>query len=134
MTTELIEKINSQVDSWNEGIFVQPTGIPTYIKEHVIYLRWEVGRYAGGSCWGGRARWYEGDGEPDSWKTLDLVLENLFPNISYSQYKKLITLEYRCDGDDLNEYEYYGNSTEYACKYIILSELENFIANETLQN
>jgi len=125
MTQKEIEDINKNCPS-DQGIFVEPYGIPVDIKEPVIYSRYETGGYHGGSCWGGEARWYENEVPQDRFKVLDLVLEKLYPNISYLQYKKIDELIHN---NEETEREYYGNSTNYKIEYIILSELELLLDN-----
>ena len=77
LTLEDIEEINNNVnDSWNEGVFVEPTYIPIHMKEPVIYMRWESGGYSGGSCWNDEvSQNYESN--KSSFTVLGLVLEKL---------------------------------------------------------
>ena len=124
MNAELIKEINEKCP-YNQGIFKEPYGIPVHIKEPVIYCRYETGGYSGGSCWGDRnPEYYSEDVPKDRFKVLDLVLEVLFPDIKYLQYKQIEELIH--DNEE-TEYEYYGNSTDWKCEYIILSELESLI-------
>lgn len=126
LTQQDTSEINSKVDLWNEGIFTEPNYIPVHIKEPVIYLRWISSGYRGGSCWGDEAVYFGGDPEPD-FKILDLVLEKIKPNISYLEYKKIEKITHT---NSETEYEYYGNSTDYNVKYIILSELYKLLEIE----
>ena len=119
LTQEQIRNINNKCP-YNQGVFFQPSGIPTDIKEHVIYSRYGTGGARGGSCWGTRAEYYTEDVPKDHFKVLDIVLEELFPNISYLQYKKIDSL---IKNNDETDREYYGNYTEWNIEYIILSDL-----------
>lgn len=125
LTAEEIKEINKNApNDWGQneqGVFLQPNGIPVEIKTHVIYMRWRTGGVSGGSCWESSdpQRYTEYEGEPE-FAVLDLVLEKLKPNISYLQYKKITSLFHT---NNETEWEYYGNCTDYDIKYIILSDL-----------
>lgn len=128
MTKQQIQDINEAVSSFNvygehdQGIFSEPNGIPSRIKEPVIYLRWHTGGVTGGSCWeNSRNKTYETSLKEPKFKCLDLVLEELKPKISFLQYREIEDLIHH---DDWSEREYYGNCTDWSIKYIILSELE----------
>jgi len=124
MTQEEIKEING-VCPYDQGIFFEPSMIPVHIKEPVIYMRWETGGVSGGSYLesSNPQRYNNYDSEP-KFKVLDLILEKLKPNITYLQYKKI---ENMIHTNEETEYEYYGNSTDWLVKYIILSELETFL-------
>ena len=124
MDLDLIKSINKKCP-YNQGIFKQPNGIPVSVKEHVVYCRYETGGYSGGSCWDDSdPQPYVEDVPKDRFKVLDIVLEELFPDIKYLQYKQIEELIK--DNED-TEMEYYGNSTDWKCEYIVLSELESLI-------
>jgi len=137
LTEEEILEINEKApyDSYNneQGVFFQPTGIPDNTKDSVVYMRWLSGGYRGGSCWGGVAAPFEGEygSEGPEFKVLDIVLEKLMPNIGYLQFKKVSALIK--DSTD-SEWEYYGNSTNYEVRYILLSELYELLETFTLNN
>jgi hypothetical protein len=123
MEKELIDKINRKCPH-DQGVFTEPYGIDVSIKEPVIYCRIETGGSHGRSCWGGELRHYTEKPPKDRMKVLDLVLEELYPDIKYLQYRDLQSLirdNYDSDCD------YYGNSTDYLIEYIVLSELEKLI-------
>lgn len=119
-----IDKINKLCsDSYNsnQGVYFQPTGVPVRIKELVIYTRYEVGGYSGGSCWDSSdPRPYTTEPPKDKFKVLDLVLKELMPNITYLQFKEIDSLIH---SEEESENEYYGNCTDYKVEYIVLSEL-----------
>lgn len=122
MTESQIRAINEK-SPYNQGIFFQPNHVPVSIKEHVIYKRTYVGGLSGGNCWDDTVPTYKKSYEGDSgeFEVLDLVLEELKPDITYLQVKKIMKLLHT---NTETEWEYYGNSSEYLVKYIILSELE----------
>lgn len=126
MDKAIIEKINLEAPE-NQGIFIEPSGVPVSIKEPVVYMRWETGGMTGGSYHEDSClRPYATDSKPP-FKVLDLVLKELKPNISYLDYKRveeLITDGY----SDTESDDYYGNSTDYDVQFIILSKLENLIS------
>lgn len=119
LTEEDIQEINGLVaDSWNEGIYTEPTYIPTNIKEPVIYTRWIKSGYKGGNCYDGKTKYFEN--EKPRFTVLDLALKKIKPEISYLQYKDIDGL---IRTNQETEEHYYGNSDDYMVEYIILSEL-----------
>jgi hypothetical protein len=58
-------------------------------------------------------------------KVLDLVLKELKPNITFLQYREIEELVRKGDGSD--DKDYYGNCTDFAFEYIVLSELINLL-------
>lgn len=120
ITKQDIEEINAVCPYNDQGIFVQPNGIPVDVKEPVIYMRWQVGGWGGGSCWGGPRYEKEKEDKP-KFKALDLVLKRIKPDITFLQYREIEDLVHTNEETDR---EYYGNSTDYKIEYIILSELE----------
>lgn len=123
MTQEQIYEINSKCPG-DQGVFFQPSMIPVDIKEHVIYTRYSTGGYSGGSCYDTKARYHESDIPENKFEVLDLVLQELKPNITFLQYKKIDKMIHTNEETDR---EYYGNSTDWKVEYIILSELEEYI-------
>ncbi len=126
LTEEKIKEINSKCPS-DQGIFREPYGIPVKIKELVIYTRYETGGYSGGSCYNdddSYARPYTIDEPKNKWEVLDIVLKELYPTVSYLQYKEITKL---IQDNEETEDEYYGNSTDWKVEYIILSDLFNLI-------
>lgn len=121
-TEEEIQEINNKVP-YEQGIFKEPYGIDTRIKEPVVYMRWVSGGMTGGSCWDGRPRPIETEGEPN-FDVLDVILKKVVPQISYLQYKEVEKL---IRESDYNDYHYYGNYDEYSVKFIVLSELEELL-------
>ncbi len=125
LTSEQIEKINNACPSSEQGIYIQPYGIPVNVKEYVIYSRWKSGGYSGGSCWdSSNPQPYENETPKDYFKVLDLVLKELMPSVTYLQYKEISALVHT---NEEIEREYYGNSTEYKIEYIVLKDLINLL-------
>lgn len=120
ITKQDIEEINKACPH-DQGVFSEPYGISISIKEPVIYMRWEVGGI-GGRGYGGE-KGYVKSGEPKPrFKALNLVLRKMKPDITFLQFgdvEDLIKAVNYSDGGN-----YYGNSSDYAIEYIILSELE----------
>jgi hypothetical protein len=84
-------------------------------------IEWVTGGITGGSCWGGEnVRSRSGELEPN-FDGLDRILEEICPNITFLQYKRIcqdIVKE-----DDYTQNEYYGNCTEYKIKYFSAEDL-----------
>jgi hypothetical protein len=87
-----------------------------------ISVNWVVGGKCGGSCWS------EGDSEmsevtphpePD-FESLDKILESVCPGVTYLQYKKLNSV---IQTSKYSDYEYYGNYTDHATKFVQLGVL-----------
>jgi len=123
-TLEEIKELNKGYGR-DEGIFLQPTNIPATIKTHVIYMRYSDGGMTGGNCWNDDApHHYSNDDRPD-FDILNDVLERVAPALTYLQYRKVEKLIE--DGWGYSEWEYYGNSTDYAVKFIVLDKLEELL-------
>ena len=125
LTKEQIDKINKVApNEWQEneqGIFIQPFGIPVHIKEPVVYMRWHTGGVSGGSCWDhSNPQPYSSNNKKPKFEVLDLVLKELCPNIYFLQFRDVEKL---IQSDSKTEYEYYGNCEEFDIEYVVLSEL-----------
>lgn len=88
--------------------------------------KWTSGGISGGSCWSTKdTEYYSVKGDPEKeLDGLDLFLSKHFPNISFIQYKRISKL---IKHDSYTQYEYYGNSTEYSCKYLLFEDLYNVL-------
>ena len=87
-------------------------------------MRYTTGGVSGGSCWdNSNPQPYTEDTIP-SFDVLDIFLKEVYPTISYLDYKKIASLIHTNEESD---YEYYGNCTDYKIEYIILSDLLNLI-------
>lgn len=124
MSPELIKEINVLCPS-DQGIFVEPNGIPTHIKEPVIYTRWIKSGFSGGGYGGEHtAQPFTSEPPENRFKILDIILEKLKPNISYLQYKKIMEL---WDENNYSVNQYYGNFDDYVIKFMPLSVLEQYL-------
>ena len=120
LTKEQIAELNKLSPTYESGIYKEPHGIDTIEKRYVLYHRQHTGGYSGGNCWNNdEARYYE-EKYNDDFPILDIFLEKYAPNITYLQYKKVIAL---MKDNNEREYEYYGNSTDYRIRWIVLDEL-----------
>jgi hypothetical protein len=90
------------------------------LDDGFLYIEWVIGGITGNSCWGKDELPVEANSEP-SFEALDKLLEEVFPTISYLQFKrleKLIKQDEYSDGGD-----YYGNYYKYTYKVINLRAL-----------
>jgi len=93
----------------------------TCLEELYLYNKWCSGGVSGGSCWGNDGHYaVEGESEPE-FTDLDNILNEICPNITYLQYKKLISKVIK--EDSYTENEYYGNSSTYSYKTVLLKDL-----------
>jgi len=130
LTKIQIEKINKEVhQEWGEneqGVFKQPTGIPTDVKDHVIYMRWLKSGMAGGNYHGDSPEYFEKN-EPD-FEVLELVLLELKPQLSFLQFKKLKRdIKELIHRNDDEEEEYYCNCKNFEIIYIKVSDLIKYL-------
>jgi hypothetical protein len=119
LTEEDIREINN-IDGWCQGIFKEPNWIPTSIKDYVVYQRYETGGMGGGSCWDDSDPSPYSTDERPNFDVLDAVLKKIAPDVSYLKYKEI---EKRIVSKNETEYEYYGNSTDWEVKFIVLEDL-----------
>jgi hypothetical protein len=121
-----ITKYEYDKNDWRRGTpFYKQPKIPG--SEH-ISCEWVTGGVCGGSCWGNdRLRPMSGEPEPDTW-SLDTILESVCPEISYIKYKRL--LSHLAKYSEYTNYEYYGNSTAYGVKKVMLRELFDWLVAE----
>lgn len=126
LTKEQIDRINELApNEWQEneqGVYIQPNGIPTTVKGYVVYMRWVIGGETGGgysedSC----LRSFKSDKGRPKFTVLDLVLRELMPSISYLQFREIEDLVRETEYDDNGDY--YGNCSYFDVQYIILDEL-----------
>ncbi len=123
MEKELIKKINSNCPS-DQGIFQEGFMIPNNIKELCVYTKYSTGGMKGGTCWGDRPEYINIEPPKNRYKVLDIILQELKPNISYLEYKGIDELwQYRDDTFD----DYYGNNDNVKVEFIILSDLEIYL-------
>lgn len=124
-TQEFINDINSECFD-GQGIFTEPYGILDDIKEPVIYMRWETGGVSGGHYdddYDNPQPYTKTDSEP-KFKVLTMILEKICPNITFLQFQKIEEL---IMDNRKSQWEYYGNRTDYAIKFIPVSHLLNYL-------
>jgi len=118
-----IEKVNKECPE-EQGIFSEPYGIPVYIKEPVIYTRYNTSGRSGRSYHeNSHSRYFEYDepSEKEKWQVLDIVLRELRPKIAKEEYDNILLLVRDNTGTD--DEDYYGNYVEFKIEYIVLSDL-----------
>jgi hypothetical protein len=92
-------------------------------QHHVLGKRWITGGECGGSCWGTPLEPRIPELEPE-FSALTSILMVFAPQITFLQYQKIIEF---IDITDDSEIEYYGNYTNYTCKYIRIEDLYNLL-------
>lgn len=116
------EALEAKCDTWDNGIYKQPYGVD-HVKGYCVYQRWETGGADGGNYNGGVAQPYTTDEEPKAFYALDALLLVLCPDISFMHYKAL--LGYVKDNSYTDSWDYYGNHSDYAIRYIEVSVIED---------
>lgn len=119
LTPAEIHAINKK-SPYNQGVFVQPYGIPIHIKGPVIYSKNLVSGSHGGNYNGGVAEPFTVPLPKNYLRVLDFVLEAVEPNINYI-HAKHITEDFKDNTE--TKYEYYGNCSDYYILYLELEEL-----------
>jgi hypothetical protein len=127
LTVDEIEKLNKDATSYDDesGLWIQPQSIPHTVKEYVFYKRWASYGASGGNCWDGEAEPYEGK-EPE-YKVLRELLRRWGRE---KEYNNIMTLEKAMDYDN---YEYYGNYDHYEIRYILFSDVVNYLKKHASQ-
>lgn len=98
--------------------------LATWDKLDTIEQQWATGGLTGGSCWDeGEHQHYAVDGEtpPTDFEMLDNIMMKYWSDIPYLLYRKHVLPIIKTDS--WTEYEYYGNSTSYAIRYVDLKDL-----------
>lgn len=109
------------------------------LRDLFLYEEWCTGGIGGGSCYdyGEKTHHYytSGEKEPDN-NSLDLILSNICPHITFLQHKTLTANVIKTDEYSVDEY--YGNSSNYSYKVINLKTLfeklreNNFYSRTTM--
>ena len=125
LTEQGIERLNKQVDGWDEGIFIQPNYIPTKIKDAVCFIRYQT-QSRGGSCWDDIDTVNEiYDHDKPEFKILNLTLEEIGANDEQIAHIKnyMITNE-----SDAGGYVgYYGDFDDYEADWVQLEEIYKYL-------
>jgi hypothetical protein len=91
---------------------------------------WVTGGTRGAGYWGQEGKHsFDGDPEPE-WADLLKVLDRFSPNISYLKFRRLMASAIGTETDQRSDY--YGNETNYQCKFTFVEDLFNFLRNEDL--
>lgn len=120
LTPKQIISINNKCP-YNQGIFMEPFGIPDNIKELVIYTKWSSGGRPG-SCWDDANtinEEYERGRPNDAYDVLGFILEELTIDDNLANSYEIRQL-FNSNVD--RDYGYYGDYTEDTIEWIILSE------------
>ena len=141
LTKQQIKKITDELASkyhlWGseQGIAVQPQGVPLHVKGPVLYNSYITHGVSGGNCWNNNN--YQFDNGKDDRKefiTIRLVLAELRVHHSiidqtYRDIDKLLI-----ESDDYCDTQYYGNYDNYTVEYIPLSKLLKYLQGVRLEN
>jgi hypothetical protein len=101
--------------------------VKTKDEKDCLFVEWITGGMTGGSCWHdeGATRARDAEMEPEL-EDLDKIITSIYPRIPYLEYKKIEKLIQR---GERTEREYYGNYTEYAYKFIPITDLYQFLVD-----
>lgn len=123
---EINKALRDELYDDNQGIFVEGWCVPNDIKEACLYSRYVTGGYTGGSYHeDSYLHPYTASSPNSPFKVLDLVLEKLYPQIGYLDYKLIESMWKNLDETDSSDY--YGNSDDYSVNYLPLSQVEDAI-------
>jgi hypothetical protein len=113
---EFLEKVEPILGKWT-------------VERGEIRIEWTVGGVTGGSCWGTEHIPRNAEPEPE-FKDLDKILEQLCPDISFLQYKRLCREVIEIGEDTRNDY--YGNYRDEAYKKVSLCRLWRVLSEQDL--
>ena len=114
---EFSEILGTKVLPQNKvGYYTLPNAL---VSEH-----WTVGGATGGNCWGDDANQYVAAEDPPEFP--DKVLEQIWPDISMLEYKRLKRV---CRPMDYTVHEYYGNFKEKRFLLLTLEDAANALFN-----
>lgn len=101
------------------------------ISKHFVWMIHETGGVRGGSCWDNSdpQSYHNSDPMPEFTEFYQ-ILERIVPNITFLQAKVMEPIVIKETSD--TESEYYGNSIDYAIKYVNLTELYNYLVEKEL--
>ena len=92
-------------------------------KSGFMAVAWHIGGATGGNCWGNEAEKYIVEHPtPLEFTLMEKVLEDVCPNLTYKQYKQIVS-QLDIKEDTTGNYEYYGNRTEYFVRYFPVKNL-----------
>jgi len=120
LTQEQIELINSKCQ-YNQGIFREPFGIPSHIKEQCLYTKWESGGKPG-SCWDDADtvnEIYYNERPHDAYQVLEFTLKELDIEITDIVLDRI---KGAFDSNVESDYGYYGDYTDDTIEWLPLSD------------
>lgn len=101
----------------------------TKIEKPRLIVQWSPGGVSGGSCWDSSdPQPYTNNDPIPELELLDKVLEEIYPQLSFLQYRALTSKLMKCDGYSVDEY--YGNSTDYQFKCVDVRELYDYLVEK----
>lgn len=95
----------------------KPVNAPDFIAQ-----TWDAHGYSGGSYTGSEAEAYVGESAPTQFPDLIKLLNEVCPQITFIQYQMLEASGVVQTGEETHS-EYYGNSTTYGYRVVILRDL-----------
>jgi len=119
-----IRLVFSSANQWRgEDHIWWPHGTEGYYE-----VKWVTGGMSGGNCWGDSAVYPVGAEPEPTLELLDQFLDEVCPDLTAKQYRRLLReVPYRSDFDD---YEYYGNYTSYGKKVVMFKDLYKWLCQE----
>jgi hypothetical protein len=98
-------------------------------KTPALCVEWYTGGMSGGNCWNDREPTYEAsDNPPEELTDLDVVLTMFWPDMTFLQYKELTRALLK--EDSYTQSEYYGNTSNYSYKLVVLKDLFNYLVEK----
>lgn len=106
------------------SISVTETGSDRFIENALVSPTWVIGGMTGGNCWGSRPNIPVSVDPRPSW--LESLLEEVVPELSFAQYRKLDGLRQHVEYQDP---EYYGNYYIRAFEVITLNAIRKALSD-----
>lgn len=119
-----IRLVFSSISQWRgEDRIWWPHGTEGYYE-----VTWITGGMTGGNCWGDSADHPVGAEPEPALELLDQFLDEVCPDLTARQYRRLLAeVPYR---DTYSNYEYYGNYTEHGKKVVLFNDLYEWLCRE----
>lgn len=100
------------------------------INKPRLIVKWSPGGVSGGSCWeSSDPQPYTTNEKPGELSILDSILEEIYPQMSFLQYRALSNQLIKFDSWSVGEY--YGNSTDYCSKTIDVKDLYDYLKGKS---
>ncbi len=117
----------------DQGIFFQGSCIPTHIKEHTLYARYNTHGMCGGGWWDdAELTDYQND-KPNIPEVAIIAARRLRPHTTDEELQGIGILVRNVDDAGYDASDYYGNIDYYEIDYILLSDFMRFI-NQLFEN